>query len=77
VVAVLPQLALILANAVLPFYALFVGVVPPRLVFVNIFISGVAIWTLLPMVLAALTTNIWNEEENPHEVFASAAHPQS
>lgn len=77
VVAVLPQLALILANAVLPFYALFTGTAAPRLVFVNIFISGVAIWTLLPMVLAAVTTNVWNPEDNPHEAFERSPHTQS
>jgi cellulose synthase (UDP-forming) len=77
VVAVLPQLALILANAIVPFYALFAGTASPRLVFVNIFISGVAIWTLLPMVLAALTKNVWNEQDNPHEAFETAPQTQS
>jgi cellulose synthase (UDP-forming) len=77
VVAVLPQLVLILANAVLPFYALFTGSAAPRLVFINIFISGVAIWTLLPMVLAALMPNVWILEENPHEGFQAAPQPQS
>ncbi|MGB7220523.1 MAG: cellulose synthase catalytic subunit [Vicinamibacterales bacterium] len=52
VVAILPQLTLLVANAVLPFYAATAGVVPGRLIAANIAISALAIWSLLPVVLA-------------------------
>ena len=52
--AVLPQLILLIANAVLPFYAIAVGRVPARLIAANIAISALAIWSLLPVVLGAL-----------------------
>jgi hypothetical protein len=51
---VLPQLILLIANAVLPFYAIAVGRVPARLIAANITISALAIWSLLPVVLGAL-----------------------
>lgn len=52
--AVLPQLILLLGNACLPFYAIVVGRVPARLIAANIAISALAIWSLLPVVLASL-----------------------
>jgi cellulose synthase (UDP-forming) len=52
--AVLPQLTILVANAVLPFYAILIGRVPARLVAANIAISALAIWSLLPVVLGAL-----------------------
>jgi cellulose synthase (UDP-forming) len=51
-VAILPQLTVLTANAVLPFYAAAVRAVPGRLIAANIFISALAIWSLLPVVLA-------------------------
>jgi Glycosyl transferase family group 2 len=52
IVAVLPQLLILGANAILPFYAAQRGVVPGRLIAANIFISALTIWSLLPIVLA-------------------------
>ncbi len=54
VLAVLPQLAVLLANAVLPFYVAAIGAVPGRLIAANIGVSALAIWSLLPVVLATL-----------------------
>lgn len=52
VVVILPQLTVLFANAVLPFYAAMTGAVPGRLIAANIAISALAIWSLLPVVLA-------------------------
>ena len=53
--AILPQLAILLANAILPFYAAAAGVVPGRLIAANIAISALTIWSLLPIVLATFS----------------------
>jgi cellulose synthase (UDP-forming) len=52
VLAIFPQLVILLANAVLPFYAAYRGVVPGRLIAANIAISALTIWSLLPIILA-------------------------
>ncbi|NOT44550.1 MAG: glycosyltransferase, partial [Acidobacteria bacterium] len=52
--AVLPQLLVLAGNGLLPFYATVSGRVPGRLIAANIAISTLAIWSLLPVVLAAL-----------------------
>jgi cellulose synthase (UDP-forming) len=69
ILATTPQMVLILANAVLPFYALFAGTASPRLIFANIFVSAVAIWSLMPIVLAALAKKAWNEQDSPYGVY--------
>jgi len=61
VLAVLPQLTLLAANAVLPFYAILAGTAEPRLILSNAFISAVAIWSLLPAISAALGKKVWEE----------------
>jgi cellulose synthase (UDP-forming) len=61
VLAVLPQLTLLGANAVLPFYAIFAGTAEPRLILSNAFISAAAIWSLLPAISAALGKKMWDE----------------
>jgi cellulose synthase (UDP-forming) len=61
VLAVLPQLTLLGANAVLPFYAIFAGTAEPRLILSNAFISAAAIWSLLPAISAALGKKVWDE----------------
>lgn len=55
VIAILPQLAILLANAVLPFYAAYRGAVPGRLIAANIAISALTIWSLLPIVFATFS----------------------
>ena len=53
-VAILPQLILVGASALLPFYAIFAETAEPRLILSNAFISAAAIWSLLPAVFAAV-----------------------
>jgi cellulose synthase (UDP-forming) len=65
-VAVLPQLALAAANAVLPFYAIAAGTAQPRLIIGNAFISALAIWSLLPAIAAALGRNVWVAGQTPY-----------
>ncbi len=61
--AVLPQLVLLLGNALLPFYAILEGRIPARLIAANIGISALAIWSLLPVVLAACHTSARTVDE--------------
>jgi hypothetical protein len=68
-VAVLPQLTLLIASALLPFYAIAAGTAEPRLILSNAFISAVAIWSLLPAVIAAVSKKIWNEEQAPYAAY--------
>lgn len=68
-VAVLPQLALLAGNAVLPFYAIFAATAHPRLILGNAVISAVAIWSLLPAVAAALGRKTWNQETSPYGIY--------
>lgn len=70
--AVVPQLLLLLANMTLPFYALFAGTAPPRIIFANIFVSALAIWSLLPLVVAAFGRKVWSPQENPHDLYGVA-----
>lgn len=76
-VAVLPQLTLIAANAVLPFYALIERTAEPRLILSNAVISAGAMWSLLPVVFAALGKKVWREEQEPHAVHARAIETDS
>ena len=62
-VAILPQLTLLAASAILPFYAIAAGTAEPRLILSNAFISAAAIWAMLPAVLAAVTKKTWNPED--------------
>jgi cellulose synthase (UDP-forming) len=71
--AVLPQLVLLVANAVLPFYAIMVGRVPARLIAANIAISALAIWSLLPVVLGALHAPRAPVAEAPRKVLDGLA----
>ncbi len=54
-IAVAPQLAFVLANATLPIYAVVFGTAETTVIFLNLFVSALAIWSLLPVVAAALT----------------------
>lgn len=72
-VAVLPQLALLAANAVLPFYAILVGRAHARLIAANVAISALAIWSLLPVVLGALHAAPPQETAAAQEVAGGVA----
>ncbi len=63
--AVVPQLTLLAANLVLPFYAVLYHTTSPRLIAVNVLISAVAIWTLFQIVTAALRRAGRNGEPPP------------
>ena len=71
-VAILPQLTLLAASALLPFYAVVVGTAEPRLILSNALISAVAIWSFLPAIFAALTCKIPNDELAPYAVYQPA-----
>ena len=66
ILAVLPQIAVVLANAVLPFYAIAAATAQPRLIVGNAFISALAIWTLVPVIAAALGNKVWDRTLDPH-----------
>ena len=67
-VAVVPQFALLMANVLLPFYAIVAGTAAPRLIISSAFISALAIWSLLPAVTAALGRKVWQAEQSPYRV---------
>jgi hypothetical protein len=77
IVAIMPQVLLIAANAILPFYALTSGSAPPRLVLSNALISGLAIWSLLPAVFAALGAKSWDDRQNPYALHSQPANASS
>jgi cellulose synthase (UDP-forming) len=70
ILAIAPQLTIMGANALLPFYAILKGDVPGRLIAANIAISALAIWSLLPVVLATFQS----EASVPRPEVAEAAH---
>ena len=72
-VAILPQLTLLAASALLPFYAIAAGTAEPRLILSNAGISAAAIWSLLPAVVAAMTKKIWNEEDASYAAYQQPA----
>lgn len=76
-VAVLPQLILLGSNAILPFYAVVASTADPRFILGNAVISAVAIWSLLPVVVATLGKKVWNEQLNPYGLYARPAQTDS
>ena len=69
VVAVLPQALLFGANALLPFYAAWTGVAPLRVIVVTSFVSAFALWSLWPVLDAALGPGRWLPAAEPHESY--------
>lgn len=65
VVAVLPQLTILALNLVMPFVALFSETCPPRIIAANVFISGIAVWTMSQVVMSAISPGEYDPEENP------------
>ncbi len=53
--ALVPQLALFGANAVLPFYALWFRTAGPWTILINVGVSAFVLWTLWPVIVAGLT----------------------
>jgi cellulose synthase (UDP-forming) len=74
ILAVLPQLALLLANAVLPFYAVVARTAAPRLIVGSACVSAIAMWSLLPAIGAALSPHAWDEEHSPDAAHTQPAH---
>ena len=62
----LPQIAVVAANALLPFYAIVQGTAQPRLIVGNAVISALAIWTLVPVIAAALGDKVWDRRLDPY-----------
>jgi glycosyl transferase family 2 len=67
--AVLPQLALVTANLYLPFYAIWAGTAPARVIAVNALVSALAVWTLWRSVEAALGTPTWETARHPMQFY--------
>jgi hypothetical protein len=67
--AVLPQILLMGANLVAPFYALWAETCPVRLIAGNAFLSAFSIWTLFHIVSAAIRRKQWAEGESPYEFY--------
>lgn len=67
--AVSPQLLIVAANAILPFYAAWAGTASDRILLTNALISTFALWTLFPILYAALADHEWDPEEKPENVY--------
>jgi cellulose synthase (UDP-forming) len=73
IVALTPQLALLLANAIGPFYALLMHTTSPRIVAANACVSAMAIWSLSHVCIAALDKHSWQRERDPVTFYALPA----
>lgn len=69
VILVLPQLLLFLANASLPYVAVLTGSAPAKPIFINVFISAVALWTLWPVLEATFGPTHYSEDLNMRTVY--------
>lgn len=68
--AVAPQLTLVAAHAIFPFYSIAMRICPPRVVAGHILLSVFAIWALSYIVAAALSAKRWPEGDDPENVYA-------
>jgi len=75
--AILPQLVLLAGNIVLPFYAIIANTAQPRVILSNAIISAAAIWSLLPVVFAALGRPVWDEYASPYALYGRPANIDS
>lgn len=73
IVALTPQLTLLLLNIVGPFYALLMQVSTPRILAANACVSAVAIWSLSHVCIAALDRHSWQIERDPVTFYALPA----
>lgn len=71
--AVTPQLLLLLANATLPFWALYHGTAGPWIVLANAMVSAFAIWCLWPVVSAAVRKKRWRSRVSPDSFYGTDA----
>jgi cellulose synthase (UDP-forming) len=69
VMAVLPQLTILVLNLVMPFVALFLGTCEPRVIAANVFVSAIAIWCMSQVVFSALTPGEFEPDEDPEHVY--------
>jgi cellulose synthase (UDP-forming) len=70
-VLLLPQMLLLAANALGPFYALMTGSATPRLIAANICVSALAIWSLSHVCATAFHRPRWQVERNPVHFYAA------
>ena len=75
--AILPQLTLMALSALLPFYALITATAEPRLILSNAFISAVALWSLVPVVFAAVSRKVWSDEPTSYAAYQQTAETDS
>jgi cellulose synthase (UDP-forming) len=73
IVALTPQLTLLLANAIGPFYALMMHTTSPRVIAANACVSAMAIWSLSHVCIAALDRHSWQVERDPVTFYALPA----
>jgi cellulose synthase (UDP-forming) len=66
---ILPQLILVGANAILPFYAVLAETGPIALIATNTLVSGLAIWSLWPVLVASYSQRTAVEERLNSEVY--------
>lgn len=70
IIAVLPQVCILLLNLILPFVSLYAGLCDPRVIAANILISAIAIWSMSQVVWSALFPGDWEPEEDPEHVYS-------
>jgi cellulose synthase (UDP-forming) len=68
-ILVLPQLLLFLANVCLPYMAVLTGSAPAKSIFINVFVSGVAIWTMWPVLEATFGSKRYRADLNMRIVY--------
>lgn len=71
-VALLPQLVLLIANAVGPFYALVADSASLRIIAANAPVSALAIWSLSHVCFAAFNRRLWSADRHPVRFYAPA-----
>jgi cellulose synthase (UDP-forming) len=71
-VAVAPQLVLFAANMILPFWAAWTGVAPLRVIAVTAVVSSFALWSLWPVLGAALGPDRWASHPDPYLAYRHA-----
>ncbi|MFO7987606.1 MAG: glycosyltransferase [Desulfatiglandaceae bacterium] len=66
---ILPQLSLILAHALIPYWAITRETAQPKYILVNLFVSAVAIWSLWQIAFAYFAPQYWERGQNPEEFY--------
>ena len=69
-VALMPQLLLLTANVVGPFYALFAETASLRIIAANVPVSALAIWSLSHVCFAAFNGQMWSPDRHPVRFYA-------